>query len=187
MRLFFRNHIFGTTRPIFTKFFMHVTYGRGSVLLWRRWYVMYFRFYGWRHICSWADVARHRRPAEAQCTRSLGLGYKMCTVIPAACQRTHGTTFRALKVISRWQYRRRSLPSMTALLILFIVVWPTMSCLADWSKCRHVTFIVIEWSTRHGRPFTMIHGHVTFTKCKHKIYSALFLFTWYTSYRKYFH
>jgi len=29
-------HIFGTTRPIFAKFFMHVTHGRGLVLLWRR-------------------------------------------------------------------------------------------------------------------------------------------------------
>ena len=28
--------IFGTTRPSFTSFFMRVTYGRGSVLLWRR-------------------------------------------------------------------------------------------------------------------------------------------------------
>jgi len=26
-----RDHVFGTTRPIFTKFFMHVTYGRGSI------------------------------------------------------------------------------------------------------------------------------------------------------------
>ena len=24
------------------------------------------------------------------------------------------------------------------------VVWPTMSCFADWSKCRHVTFTIIE-------------------------------------------
>ena len=31
-----RDHIFGTTRPIFTKCFVHVTYGRGSVLLWWR-------------------------------------------------------------------------------------------------------------------------------------------------------
>ena len=30
------DHIFGTTLPIFTKFFVHVTYGRGSVLFWRR-------------------------------------------------------------------------------------------------------------------------------------------------------
>ena len=30
------DHIFGTTRPIFTEIFAHVTYGRGSVLLWRR-------------------------------------------------------------------------------------------------------------------------------------------------------
>jgi len=29
-------HVFGTTRQIFTNFFVHVTYGRGSVLLrWR--------------------------------------------------------------------------------------------------------------------------------------------------------
>jgi len=32
-----RDHIFfGTTRPIFSNFFVHVTYGRGSVLLCRR-------------------------------------------------------------------------------------------------------------------------------------------------------
>ena len=31
-----RDHILGTTRPIFTNVFVHVTDGRGSVLLWRR-------------------------------------------------------------------------------------------------------------------------------------------------------
>jgi len=31
-----RDDIFGTTRPIFNNFFVHVTCGRGSVLLWRR-------------------------------------------------------------------------------------------------------------------------------------------------------
>jgi len=46
-------------------------------------------------------VARRRRPAEAQRTRSLGLGYQLCTVIPVAGQRTHGTTFRPLKVTSQ--------------------------------------------------------------------------------------
>jgi len=30
------DHIFGTSRPIFTKFFMLVSYAGGSVLLWRR-------------------------------------------------------------------------------------------------------------------------------------------------------
>jgi len=42
-----------------------------------------------------------RRPAEAQCTRSCGLDYKLCAVIPVAGQRTQGTTFRALKVTSQ--------------------------------------------------------------------------------------
>jgi len=46
-------------------------------------------------------VARRRRPAELQCTRSLGLGYKLCAVIPVIGQRTHGTTFRALNVTSQ--------------------------------------------------------------------------------------
>jgi len=31
-----REHISGTTRPILNKFFMHVTYTRGSHFLWRR-------------------------------------------------------------------------------------------------------------------------------------------------------
>jgi len=57
--------------------------------------------YGRRHICSYAKVARRRRQAQAQRTRSLGLGYKLCAVIPVAGQRTHGTTFRVLKVTSR--------------------------------------------------------------------------------------
>ena len=34
--LFVRDHIFGTTHPIFAKFSVHVTCGRGSVLLWQR-------------------------------------------------------------------------------------------------------------------------------------------------------
>jgi len=42
-----------------------------------------------------------RRPAEAQRTRSCGLDYKLCAVIPVAGQQTQGTTFRALKVTSQ--------------------------------------------------------------------------------------
>ena len=40
-------------------------------------------------------------PAEAQCTCSLGLGYKLCAVIPVAGQWMHRTTFRALKISSQ--------------------------------------------------------------------------------------
>ena len=36
VRLSARYHISGDTRPIFTNFFVRVTYGRGSVVLWRR-------------------------------------------------------------------------------------------------------------------------------------------------------
>ena len=77
--------------------------GSAAVLLsWRSDTFCTWRFYGWRHVSSWAKVARRRRPAEAQRTRSLGLGYKACAVIPVASQRTHGTTtFRALEVTSQ--------------------------------------------------------------------------------------
>jgi len=63
---------------------------------------MHFRFYGWRHICSQAKVARRSRPAEAQCRLYAALGLAVnCAVIPVAGQRTHGTTVRALKVTSQ--------------------------------------------------------------------------------------
>ena len=50
------------------------------------------------------------------------------------------------------------------------VVWPTMSCFADWSKHCHVTLSIIICSPLHPG-----WRHVMFTKCKHKIYSTLFL------------
>jgi len=31
-----RDYILGITRPVFTEFFVHATYGHGSVLIWRR-------------------------------------------------------------------------------------------------------------------------------------------------------
>ena len=84
-----RDHIFGTTRPIFTNFFVRVTYGRGSVLLWRRSDML--RTLGFTddqpcrydcgHICK---AAGRRRTAEAQLTRSLRLGYKRRVGIPVA-------------------------------------------------------------------------------------------------------
>ena len=94
--VFVRDHIFGTVRPIFTKFFVHVIYGRGAVFLCG----VVIR-YVFPVFPAFIPVARRHRPAKAQCTRSLGLGYKLCTVIPVAGQLTHGTTFRALKVTSQ--------------------------------------------------------------------------------------
>jgi len=109
-----RDHIFGTTRPIFTKLFAHVTYGRGSVLLWQRSDALctsgFVDDIMFAHKPRLLDVAT---PAEAQCTCSLGPGYKLCTaaVIPVAGQTTHGTISRSR---IRWQYRGWSLRSVTA-------------------------------------------------------------------------
>ena len=88
-----RDHIFGTTCPSFTKFFVHVTCRRSGTLC--------TACFMNDVIFAQAKVARRRRSAEAQCTRSLGLGYKLCAIMPVAGQRTHGTPFKALKVTSQ--------------------------------------------------------------------------------------
>jgi len=45
-----------------------------------------------------------------------------------------------------------------------IVVWPTMSCFADWSKRRHVTLSIITCSPLHSHPgwhYNVTPGDVT--------------------------
>ena len=92
--------------------FVHVAYRSGSVLWWRS-DTLYRPTSGFIDDVIFTRKprlrqgnakprlhTRRRRPAEAQCTRSLGLGYKLCAVVPVAGQRTHGTTFRALKLTS---------------------------------------------------------------------------------------
>ena len=78
---------------------MHVTHGRGPVLLWRRSDTLctsdFMDDVIFDHKPRLLDVAAH-----TQRTCSLGLGYELCAVIPVAGQQTHGTTFRALKVTS---------------------------------------------------------------------------------------
>jgi len=106
------DRIFGTTRPIFINFFVHVAYRSGSVLWWRS-DTLYRPTSGFIDDVIFTRKprlrqgnakprlhTRRRRPAEAQCTRSLGLGYKLCAVVPVAGQQTHGTTSRTLKVTS---------------------------------------------------------------------------------------
>jgi len=81
--------------------FVRVNYGSGSVLLWWRSDMLctsgFMDDVIFAHKPRLLDV---RRPAEAQCTRSLGLGCTMCAVIPVAGQRTYGTTLQ-LKVTSQ--------------------------------------------------------------------------------------
>ena len=86
-----RDHISATTRPIFTKHFCTSAVARSS---------------------SGGVVIRYVLPVlrmtpclllsqGSQCICGLGLGYKMCAVIPVAGQQMHGTTFRVLKVFSQ--------------------------------------------------------------------------------------
>jgi len=74
-----RDHIFGTTRLIFSKVFVIVTYGRGSVLLWRRSDTLCTS--GFMDDVIFAHqprLARRRRPAEAQCTPSTTRSTQPC-------------------------------------------------------------------------------------------------------------
>jgi len=92
--LFVREHIFGTTHPIFTNFFVLVTYGRGSVLVWRRSDTLCTSGF-----MDDVKAAQRVRLVEAQPTCSLGLGNKRRVGIPVARQwtHTHGPTFRVLE------------------------------------------------------------------------------------------
>jgi len=91
--------IFRTTRPIFTKFFVHVTYGRGSVLICQRSDTLCTSGFMDDVIFAYKprllDVAAQlKRSAHA----ALDLAINSAVVIPIAGQRTHGTTFWTLKV-----------------------------------------------------------------------------------------
>jgi len=78
VRLSVSEHISGNTRPIITNVFVHVTCGRGSVLLWR--YVMNDTLC--TSGCMDYVILTHKprqfnvavKPIEAQPTCSLGLG-----------------------------------------------------------------------------------------------------------------
>jgi len=97
-----RDHIFGTTRPIFTKLLcivpMAVARSSSDAVAIRyvlpvSWMTSYLLI---------TKAARRRRSAEAQLAhmqpRPSG---KWRAVIPIAGQQTHGPTFRALKVTSQ--------------------------------------------------------------------------------------
>jgi len=48
--MFVRSHISNVTSPNFTKFYVRIICGRGSVPLTIVQYAIYFRFCGWRHV-----------------------------------------------------------------------------------------------------------------------------------------
>ena len=85
-----RDHIFGSTRPISTRLFctLSTAVARSSS--------------GGVVICYvlpvlWMTSYLLASQGCSASTRSLGLGYKLCAVIPGAGQRTHWTTFCRLK------------------------------------------------------------------------------------------
>ena len=100
------------------EFFVHVTYGRGSVQLWRRNDTLCTSGFVddviFAHKPRLLDVAAQlKRSAHA----ALGLAINCAQRYQLAGQRTHGTTFWALKVTSQVATAGRSLRlrSVTAL------------------------------------------------------------------------
>ena len=80
-----REHITGTAGPIGTKFCVQIPCGRGSVLLWRCLrYVMYFRFYGWRHVSRLAVIGHIGIAwlawAATSCQLSARLGWSLISM-----------------------------------------------------------------------------------------------------------
>jgi len=97
-----REHIFGTARPIFTKFFVHATYGRGSVPVWWRRYVCTS---GFMDDVIFAYLLLSQGCSTSPPSWTAVHTTQPCAVIPVAGQRTHGTTFRNYMYFS-WQHRR---------------------------------------------------------------------------------
>jgi len=157
-------------------FFVH---GRDSVRFWRRSDVSYisgFTDYVVSQGCSTS------LPAEAQCRRSLRLGYKMCAVIPPN-QRTNGTTLRTLTVTSHVATRGRSLRSVTA---LFVRHYSGVHSGRTELTCNkltqlHDTLLVtrasvtkfIGCSSRTAVQFSSVHEHVAEKKTA-QIYREIF-------------
>jgi len=84
-----RDHIFRTTRPIFNNFLCMLPMAvirscSGGVCYPVLWMISYLLL---------SQGCWTSRLAEAQCTCSLGLGYKLYAIILVAGQRTHRTTF----------------------------------------------------------------------------------------------
>jgi len=134
----------GTILPIFTNFFVLVTYGRGSVLLWRRSDTLCTSGFMDDVIFEHKPRSQRRRPAEVHCTCSLGLGYKLCTVIPVAGQRTHGTT-SPLKVTSQSQMATPG-ETMTALFDMFWLI--TFYCHSNSCHVAAILSADCDWK-RH--------------------------------------
>jgi len=98
-------HIYATTRPIFTTFLMRVTYGRGSVLLWRRSDMSCTS-------CFMDDVMFAHKPrlldVAAQLKRGAHAALGLAINHAQKCQlQANGRTgllyFRRLKIFPRWQ------------------------------------------------------------------------------------
>jgi len=89
------DNIFDSRRLIFNNFFVHVTHGCGSVVLWQCSDSLctsgFMDDVIFAHKPRLLDVAAQLK----QCTHCLGLGYKLCAIIPIAGQWMLGTTFCA--------------------------------------------------------------------------------------------
>ena len=83
------DHVFGTARPTSTKCLVNVRLYMAVARCSSGGVAIHYVLPVFMEDVIFAQLARRRRQAEAQCTRSLGLDYKLCAVIPAADQRTH--------------------------------------------------------------------------------------------------
>ena len=99
-----RDHIFGATRPIFTKFLMLVNYGRGSVLLWRRSDMLctsgFMDGVIFAHKPRLLDVAAQlKRGAHA----AFGLAVNLAQKYQLQAIRRAGLLFKRVKILPGWQ------------------------------------------------------------------------------------
>jgi len=112
------------------KCFVHITYRRGSVLLWHRSDILHSSGFMddviSAHKPRLLDIAAQLRRSSK---RSLGLGYKRRVGIPVA-----GNGHTGLLLAVRWRHRGWSLQSMTALLTLRLAMMQALYLIATNGK-----------------------------------------------------
>jgi len=132
------DNIFDSRRLIFNNFFVHVTHGCGSVVLWQCSDTLctsgFMDDVIFAHKPRLLDVAAQLK----QCTHCLGLGYKLCAIIPIAGQWMLGTTFCAESNFPGGNTPGRSLRSLTAFLRVWTCLYSVGLILEHWRETEQM-------------------------------------------------
>jgi len=102
--------------------------------------------------------SRHMKWPRSEAPKSISTLFLLTDTLSGAQHNFHYThSIKNRQTTGTWLKFRHQLSCCN----LCFVVWPTMSCFADWWKSRHVTLSIIICSTLHRHPV----WHYSVTRC----------------------